>query len=326
LQRRQTLAALAALAAGATLPRAIAQPAGRIPRVGILHFGSAANFRSREEAFRREMRALGYTEGRIHYYSEGGYGQSDLLEQAARTFARERFDAILSSSTLTTTAIARAAPDTPIVAAADEDLVAEGFAESASRPGRNVTGIGAGAVDQLRRQVELLQQAVPRLVRVTAILNPDNATYGRYRARLEAASRPGMRIAFVDARTTGDIERAFGGRPREDAEGVLVMNDGFLYTERRSIAEQASRAKRPAIFPLRGFVEAGGLMSYGPNLEANFARAAHYIDRILKGTRPAEIPIEGPVRLELVLNRDTARLLSLALPADLMKEAAAVVG
>lgn len=326
MQRRQFLAGLAVLGSTASpLVRAQAKP-NRPARIGIFHFGSVANFRSRDDAFKREMRALGYTEARAQFYSEGAYGQRDLLERTAQTFAREPFDVILSASSLTTDALRRAAPDTPIVIGAAEDPVAEKFAESMQRPGRNITGITASVLDHLRHHVDLLTQVAPRITRITALLNPDNATYAKYKGRLEGSSRAGLRIAIVDARNDAELERAFPARPREDAEGLLVMNDGYLYTQRRSITELASRARRPALYPLRGFVEAGGLMSHGPNLEANFARAAHLVDRILKGERASDIAFEAPPRTELVLNRDVAASLRLAFPPDLVKEAATVLG
>jgi putative ABC transport system substrate-binding protein len=324
LQRRLFLAGFAAFASSA-LPAARAQPA-RAARIGIFHFGSAANFRKREDAFRREMRALGYDEKRAQFYVEGAYGQPDLLESTARTFAREPLDVILSASSLTTDALRRAAPETPIVIAAAEDPVAEKFADSLQRPGRNITGITASVLDHLRRQLDLLERVQPRLTRVIALLNPDNPTHAKYRARLDALARAGTRIVVADARNAGEIERAFPSRPRDDAEGVLVMNDGLFYTERRSIAEAAARARRATVYPLRGYVEAGGLMSYGPNLEANFARAAHFVHRILTGERASDIPIEPPTRIELVLNRDAAHAIKAVLPSDLLKEAAAVLG
>jgi putative ABC transport system substrate-binding protein len=325
LQRRVFLAGLAAASCGSFLARA--QPAAnRAARVGIFHFGSAANFRSREEAFKREMARIGYDGSRVQYYSEGAYGQRDLLEQRARTFARAPLDVILSSSSMTTQALRRAAPGTAIVIAAAEDPVAEKLAETLQRPGRNITGVTASVVDYLRRHVDMLERVQPRLTRVTALLNPENPTYARYRARLEGAARPGTRIVIADARNDKEIERAFPPRPRDDAEGLIVMNDGVFYTERRFIAELAARAKRPAIYPLRGYVDAGGLMSHGPNIEQNFVRAAHIVDRILKGERASEIPFESPPRIELVLNRDVANNLKVTFPPELLKEAATIVG
>jgi putative ABC transport system substrate-binding protein len=326
LQRRQFLAGLAVLGSSAA-PLARAQPpANRPARIGIFHFGSAANFRGREEAFKREMQNLGYTEARAQYYTEGAYGQRDLLEQTARTFVRERFDVIVSSASITADALRRAAPDTPIVIIATDDPVAEKFAESLQHPGHNFTGINVSALDHLRRQLDLLERVHPRLTRVIALLNPDNAAYSKHRARLEGTARAATRIVFTDARDDKDLERAFPVRPNGESEGLLVMNDPFFFTERRFVAELVARAKHPAIYPARGFVEAGGLMSHGPNPDANAARAAHFVDRILKGDRPADIPFELPPRLELVLNRDVAANLKLTFPPDLLKEAATVVG
>jgi putative ABC transport system substrate-binding protein len=321
LQRRRVLAALGALA---ILPRAVAQAPQRRPRVAILMYGSPANFRSREEAFKREMRALGHGPADIDYAPYAAYGQADLLAQVVRTVVDSRPDVILSAASPATRALLKATSEIPIVIGADEEPIAEGYAQSLARPGRNVTGVASSVLEHVRRHMEVLLALAPRITYVTALLNPDNPAYAAYRARLEAANRPGMKLVFADAKNDRQIERAFLDGGHEDKDGMLVMNDPFFYTERSFVTEVAARAKCPTVYPLRGYVEAGGLASYGPNREANFARAAHYVDRILKGARPADMAIEPSPRLELVLNRYALATLRITPPAEILKEAVVV--
>lgn len=324
MDRRSTLAALAALAVAA-MPAARAQPRPKLPRIGILMYGSEANFRTRGQAFVAAMRGLGYEEGRtVSYDWRAANGQDDLLRNLAAELTRGQHDVVLSSNTVCTRALRAASSVTPIVFGASEDPVLEGFAKSMDRPGTNATGVSSGVLDLLGRQVELLMAAAPRLTRVTALLNPQEPTYGRYKARLQATVRAGTKLIVVDAATPRELEGAFPSRARDDADGLIVMNDALFYTERRTIAELSLRAKRIAIFPARGYVEAGGLMSYGPNPEANFARAAHIVDRVLKGARPGDIAIEPPARVELAFNRETARALAVTIPQELAAQAVIV--
>jgi putative tryptophan/tyrosine transport system substrate-binding protein len=326
LKRRRILAAFAAITGAAIAPRIAAQPV-RAYRVGILSYGSKVNFQTRADAFFSAMRAMGYEDGRnVRYQWTSANGQDDLLQAFARDVARNPPDVVLSASGLTTRVLQRATKTIPIVMAASEDPVLEGFVKSLAQPGTNITGINGSVLDQIPRHLDMLGEASPRIRRIVALLNPANATYGAYRARLEAAIRPPRRLAVVDARDRAEIDRIFDRRPRpEDVEGLLVMNDPMLYSERRTIAEGAVRLRQAAVYPLRGFVEAGGLMSFGPNPEASFIRAATFVDRILKGGRPADIAIEPAPRIELVVNSDAARAIGLALPPELLKQAATVI-
>ena len=325
MSRRRTLAALASLAASAILPLHAQQV--RVYRVGILTYGSRVNFRSRADAFFAAMRALGYEEGRnVQYRWTSANGQDDLLQSFAREMARDPPDVVLSASALTTKVLQQASKTVPIVMAASEEPVMEGFVKSLAQPGTNITGISASVLDQIPRHMELLTEVAPRIRRVVALLNPDNPTHAAYRSRLEAAIRPPRRFVMAEARNRDEIDRIFERRPRADEpEGLLVMNDPVLYTERRTIAEGAARLRQAAVYPLRGFVEAGGLMSFGPNPEASFIRAASFVDRILKGARPAEMAVEPAPRIELVLNRDAARSIGLSFPPDLLKQAATII-
>ena len=324
MDRRRSLAALAALAA-AGHPALRAQPASAIPRVAFLLYGSRPNFASRAEAFMKAMAELGYVEGKtVAYDFRIANGQEDLLATYAAELGRSGATVIVSASTHTTRALKAAGISTPVVIGAAEDPVSEGFAKSLEKPGGNMTGIDSATIEHLGRHVELLFAVAPRLTRVTALLNPSNPTYRLYRGRLQSAVRPGTRLIFVDASTPAQIEGAFPSRARDDADGLVVMNDTIFYNERRTLAEMAARAKRPAIYPQRGFVEAGGLMSWGPNPDVNFARAASFVDRILKGARPGDLPIEQATHIELVASREAFRALDLAIPPDIQRQAVLV--
>ena len=326
MRRRNSLLALAALGASALAPWARAQPKARLPRVAILHSGAEVNLAKRAEAFTRAMRELGYENGRnVQLDFHSANGQEDLVNEIAAQLAREAPDVVVSASSVTTRALHAVTQRMPIVMAAAEDPVAEGFVRSLANSGNNVTGISSSVLEQLRRQIELLAEVAPRLRRVTALLNPTNPIYKTYRARVEFNVPAGLRLTVADAATPREMERAFT-RARDDTEGVLVMNDPHYYTLRREVVEQALSSRRPTIYPLRGYVEAGGLISWGPNPEANFARAAWYVDRILKGAKPTELPVEAPARFELVANRDTARLLGITLPPDILKKASVLGG
>jgi putative ABC transport system substrate-binding protein len=326
LKRRRTLAALAALAWAPAVPKLFAQQV-RTYKVAILTFGSRANFRSRADAFFSAMRALGYEEGRnVQYRWTSANGQEDLLHSFTRELTRDPPDVVLSASAVTTKVLQNATRTIPIVMAASEDPVLEGFVKSLAQPGTNITGISGSVLDQIPRHMDLLIEVSPRIRRIVALLNPANATYAAYRARVEAAIRPPRRLVVTDARTREQIDRLFERRTRSDeVEGLVVMNDPTFYTERRTIAEGAVRLRQAAVYPLRGFAEAGGLMSYGPNPEASFIRAAWFVDRILKGARPAELPVELAPRMELVLNRDAAHSVGITFSPDLLKQAATVI-
>lgn len=327
LNRRRAIVALASLGSVAALPLARAQAPAKVPRVAILMYGSPANFQRRADVFTEAMRQLGYVEDRnISYDWRAANGQADLLRLLADQFVRERFDVIVSATTLTSRELHRATKTIPVVMGQVEDPVAEGFVQSLARPGTNMTGICATVLDQVPKQFELLAQATPHLAHVTALLNPADPTYRAYRARVEAAARAaGVQLAVADASTPNEIDRAFTDQGHNAAAGVVVMHDPSFYTERGYITELASRVRRPAIYPQRGYVEAGGLMSYGFNPEAHYARVAAYVDRILKGAKPAELPVEMTNRYELVINREAARGLGLALPPELLKQATKII-
>jgi putative ABC transport system substrate-binding protein len=290
--------------------------------VGIFLYGSEANFKHRGAALMAAMTQLGYADGKnVHYEWRAANGQEDLLRSHGADLMRGTMDVVVSSNTAATRVLQATRGTTPIVFGASEDPVIEGFARSMEKPGGSITGVASTVLDHLDRHIELLFAVAPRLTRVTALLNPAEPTYARYKSRLQSAVRAGTRLIVVDASTPRELENAFPARARDDADGLTVMNDTMFYNERRTLAEMSVRAKRPAIFPARGYVEAGGLMSFGPNPEANFTRVAAIVHRVLRGTKPADIPIEPAAKMELVVNRETLRSLGLTLPPEYLAQA-----
>jgi putative ABC transport system substrate-binding protein len=327
LNRRRAIATLAALGSPFVFRAAGAQQPGKLRRVAILMYGSPANFAGRADAFTSAMRELGYEPGKnIHYDWRSANGQDDLLRKLAEEVSREPFDVIVSASANTTRALQKATKTRPIVMGSVEDPVGEGFARSLAQPGTNMTGVTSSVVDHLPKQLELLADVVPHLTTVTAALNPANVSYRAYRDRLDAAAtRRKLKLVIVDAKSAAQIEAAFAPLAANQVGAVLVMNDAGYYNERAVVAEIASGARRPAIYPHRGYVEAGGLISYGPNPEANFTRAAYYVDRILKGAKPSELPIEPPSLLETVIHRGAALALGLTIPPDLLNQSTVII-
>src|SRR4051812_19584505 len=283
MNRRHLLGAFTAIAASRALPGWAQQP-GHVPRLAILFFGSRANFETRSQAFTKAMAELGYVDGKsIHYAWKTANGQEDLLASYANELSHGTAEVVLSASTHSTRALRHAGVTTPIVMASAEDPIAEGFVKSVEKPATNMTGMLVSTYDHLERHLELLMAVAPRLTRVTALVNPDNPSVRGFRGRLQSAVHAGTKLVFANVTAAEQIEAAFPSRARDDSDGLIVMNDTLLYNERRTIVESAARAKRPAVYPLRGFVDAGGLMSFGPNAGAIFTRPASFVDRILKG-------------------------------------------
>ncbi len=305
-----------------------AQTPAKLPRVVTVTFGSPYNARSRTEAFRKGMLEHGYEDGRnVRMEWRSANGQPDLLREMTQALARENVEVIVSSSDTTTEALVKATKTVPIVIANSEDPVASGFVRSLARPDSNITGLSANGLDQIARQVELLVKAVPKLTRLAALLNPTNTIYAAYRSRLEVAARAlRLRLVVVDATTPREVDHAFSTLETKGVGALVVMGDGFFYTERKALTELAERFRLPAIYPHQGYSAAGGLMSYGANIEYNYFRAAAFVDKILKGASPADLPIEQPANHELIVNRNAARSIGMSVPAELLKRAHKVIG
>jgi putative ABC transport system substrate-binding protein len=236
-----------------------------------------------------------------------------------------KLDVIVTHATPATEALRRATTTIPIVMHGI-DPIRSGFAASLARPGGNITGQSYIPVAVSSKQVELLKSMLPGLSHVAILANPGNPTHPAIlKAARSATQQTGIKPLLVDARTAEEVERAFVTIKREHAQAVLVVADSFFIGHRRQIAELAAKHRVPSMFSYREGVEAGGLMSYGQDLVHFYHRAATYVDKILRGASPAELPIEQPTRFHLAINRKTAKALGLAVPKELLIRADEVI-
>jgi putative ABC transport system substrate-binding protein len=299
----------------------------RVRRVTIFFFGTPANSRTRREAFAKAMLELGYAEGRnVRYDWRYANGQPDLVDRNARELTQQVADVIVSFSTTTSQALRQAGVSTPVVIIAVDDPVRSGFAHELSRPGMNFTGMSTNVIAQAPRYADLLHEAVPKAQVVGLLASPASTTYRLFHSRVEEhAARRNVRIVSLDASTPQEMERVLE-TGHDGMQGLIVTSDTMFYTERRRIIELVTERRVPAIYPRFGYVEAGGLMSYGPNDEYMARRSAAFVMRILDGDTPSEMPIEGPTRYELGVGRKAAQAIGLALPASFMQKADRIVG
>ena len=319
--RRKLLVALGAAAFGSPLtPHA--QPQSKVWRVGYL--SQRARPDSLESgvfgAFRRGMRELGYVEGK-NLEIEWRFADSryEHLPDLAAELVRLRVDVILSVGTASTGAAQKVTATIPIVMAIAPDPVGSGFVASLARPGGNITGLSNLATDISPKHLEMLLSMVPKLSRVALLVNPANSSHVVTLKNVQAAAQKKKVIILpAEARTVPEIEKAFSAMVREKAGAVIVARDGLFSQEERQIAELAAKNRLPTIAGNREFVEAGGLISYGPNSADNYRRAATFVDKIFKGAKPSDLPVEQPTIFELVINRKTAKALGLTIPQSLL--------
>ncbi len=322
MDRRELLFALAACAV-VTVGSAAAQPP-RIWRIGYLSPRSRVDPLPYDRAFLLGLAELGYVEGKnaaIEWrFADGAY---ERLPALAADLVQRRVDVIVAPSSSAIRAAQRATTTIPIVFLSTGDPVGNGFVASLARPGGNITGLSNTNLDISAKLLDLLLTMAPRVSSVAVLGNPGSSTYTAILQRIQAAARDrnGVRVRSVEARTREEIERGFGAMTRERAHGVIVAADAFLNERSQHIAALALTHRMPSITQPRVYAEAGGLMSYGPNTAENYRHAATYVDKILKGANPAELPVEQPTAFELVINMRTARALGLTAPPSLLARA-----
>jgi len=308
---------------------ALAQQQSKVWRIGFFYFASrhSAMDTGRYQLFLKGMRELGYVEGK-HFVIEARYadGKAGPLPDFAAELVRLNVDIIVANGTPVYHALRQATKTIPIVITVSADPVSEGFAASLARPGGNFTGLSSANVELTPKHLELLMTAVPRLSRVAVLMNPAHSGHpARLKIIQAAAQKTGMQVLPVDAPTPDGIERAFGTMARERAGALIILGDSFFVQQIRQIAELALKHRLPSIYVNRDFADAGGLMSYGQNQTDNFRRAATYVDKILKGAKPGDLPIEQPTAFELVINRKTAKAFGLTIPQELVLRADRVI-
>jgi putative tryptophan/tyrosine transport system substrate-binding protein len=324
--RRAFIGALAGGLLAALLPVA-AQPAGKVYRIGVLINSSASIYARRIEAFRQGLRDLGYVEGKnvtLEYrWSEG---KQDRLPELAAELVRREVDLIVTRSA-GSLAAKRATTAIPIVMATALDPIGTGLVASLARPGGNVTGLSLGTSEWFAgKWLQLLKEAVPKLSRVAVLWNRANLGAPSQVNDIEAAAQTlGVRLERLEFRGAGQIEGALAAIVAKRPDGLLVPNDAAAFEQRARIIAFAAKHRLPTIYPQRETVEVGGLMAYGPSQIESWRRAATYVDKILKGARPADLPVEQPTKFELVINLKTAKALGLTIPPSLLARADEVI-
>jgi putative ABC transport system substrate-binding protein len=278
--------------------------------------------------FRERLQELGYVEGKnivIEYrYAEGKF---DRLPSLAQELVRLEVDVIVTVVTQASLAAKHATSTIPIVVVAVSDPLGTGLIASLARPGANVTGTSGMSSEVVGKSLELLKEAVPAVSRVAVLWNPDNAIFVAQMLRDTqfAAGRLGIELRTFAARGPDEFEPAFAGVTSAQAGALLVLSDAAYLSHAARIAELANKARLPSMHGLREYAVAGGLMSYGTNFAALFRRAADYVDKILKGAKPADLPLEQPTKFEFVVNLKTAKALGLDVPAKLLAFADEVI-
>ena len=326
--RRRTFALAVATAFMAPASLGEAQSAGRLPRIGILGAPSAALLSARIEAFRQGLRDLGYVEGRnvlIEYRMADG--RFDRLPGLAAELVRLKVDVIVTSGPASTRPASAATTTIPIVMAQDADPIGNGFIASLARPEGNITGLSSLYAEVSGKQLEILKAIVPRLSRV-AVLGQSTEPAGTTEISREvqrAAGLLGIQIQYLDLHNGTDIGPAFEAARKGRADAVLILGGPVAASHRVQIAELAARNRLPAMAQLGEFAEDGGLVTYGVSLVDLWRRAASYVDKILKGARPADLPVEQPTRLELTINLKVARRIGLTIPDSLLARADRVI-
>ena len=323
--RRQLLIALTM---SALAPLAKAQQ--KIWRIGFIYAGSrqSALETGRYAAFTQGMRELGYEEGKqyvlVARFADGDYSR---LPAMAADLVAEKLDVIVSSATPTHDALKKVTSTVPIVATTTIDPVRDGYAETLARPGRNFTGLTGLFSDVFPKHIEFLKMAMPKLSCVGVLWDPGNSGHPALLDGVDAAARSkSIRTVKIRAGTPEEIEAGFRTMARERAEGFLMLGSTLFVNQFHQISALAVKHRLMSIYSTREYAEQGGFMSYGSSFRDNYRRAAVFVDKILKGARPGELPFEQPMKFELVINRKTAKALGLTISKELLLRADEVIG
>jgi putative ABC transport system substrate-binding protein len=306
---------------------AAAQQAKKVPRIGFLSAISPSSVSVRTEAFRQGLRELGYVEGKnivIEWrYAEG---KIDRLSEFSAELVRLKVDVIVSSGPTPIRPAKEATATIPIVFTFDSDPVGNGFVASLARPGGNITGLSTLAPEISGKQLEILKEIVPRLSRVAVLGNstrPGNAQ--ALRATELAAGAFGVQLQYLDIIGPKDLETTFQAASKGSAEALLVLPSPVTTSHRIQLADLAVKSRLPAIYPMSESAEDGGLMSYGTNVADLYKRAATYVDKILKGAKPADLPVEQPIKFEFIINLKAAKQIDLTIPPNVLARADKVI-
>ncbi|MBI3001331.1 MAG: ABC transporter substrate-binding protein [Deltaproteobacteria bacterium] len=325
--RRKIVICLLTTALLSTVPFAEAQQAKKVPRIGLLSPFSPSATARWHEAFRKGLRDLGWVEGKnisIEYrYAEG---RNDRLPDLAADLVRLKVDVIVAAVNTDAVAAKKATSIIPIIMASAGDPVALGLVESLARPGGNITGLSQIAPELAGKRLELLKEIVPKLSRVAVIWNPQGTTSPLSWKEIQLPARElGVQLHSLEARSSNDFDKAFEDATRARAGAVAIMPDPLFAGNLKRIAELAAKNRLPSIFHLEEFVDSGGLVTYGVDRPDQFRRAAHFVDKILKGAKPADLPVEQPTKFELVINLKAAKQIGLKIPPNVLARADKVI-
>src|SRR5499433_2001409 len=304
-----------------------AQQTKKTPRIGYLVGSSPSADAARYEAFRQSLRELGYVEGKnIVIEARNAEGKSDRFPALVAELVRLKVDVIVTSGANTTRVAKEATTTIPIVFAQDGDPVANGFVASLARPGGNLTGLSTLSPELNGKRLELLKEIVPKLSRVAILGTSTVPGHARFLKETEpAAGALRLQLQFLDVLDPKDIETAFRAANKGRADGLVVLSGPVLSSHRARVLDLGVESRLPAIHNFPEWVEAGGLMTYGVNLNDLYRRAAIYVDKILKGAKPGDLPVEQPIKFEFIVNLKTARALGLDVPVHLQQIADEVI-
>jgi putative ABC transport system substrate-binding protein len=316
----------ASLCAG---PVAAAEPPRDSVRLGIIEFSSPELRRNSEQALLAALRAYGYVEGKNlileRRYAEG---RPERVGEIAKELAASRLDAVVSTCTPTTLTMSRMTQTTPIVMARVADPVGSGLVSSLARPSKNITGLSSQFEGVAPKMLELLLDTAPRAGPVGIVFNPANSIHTVLLGEIESPARlRGVRVVAIDMGLKAQVDDAFDAMKRQGVGSLLVLpDDPVLLHRRRAIADLALRNRLPSVFGAREAVEDGGLMSYGASMTATYQKLADYVDRIVRGAKPADLPVQQPTTFELVINVKTAKALGITIPQSVLLRAEQLVG
>ena len=321
IDRRTFLAGTGAVLLAVPLA-AEGQPAGKIPRIGFLFFGSLGP--SRElDAFRQGLRELGYAEGQnIAVEYRFARGEIERLPELATELARLKMDVLITPGTAAALAAKRATTTIPIVFAGVADAVGAGLVTNLARPGGNITGLTSINAELAGKRLELLKKVAPRASRVAVLFNrADRSNVLVLEQLQESAPTLGLTVQPLEVRGPGEFEGAFGAMTRQRADVMFGAASVLTFAHATVLVDHAAKRRIPAMWGHRQFVDAGGLMSYGVNFYDQMRQTAIYVDKILKGAKPGDLPVEQPTKFELVINLKTAKALGLTIPPSLLGRA-----
>jgi putative ABC transport system substrate-binding protein len=317
--------AIVALASLAAPPGSAGQSAGHVWRMGVLMAPSADS--PLADALREALRELGYVEGRniaIEWRSSGG--KAGRFPDLAAELVRQKVDVIVASDNPAIAAAQRATTTIPIVMVLASDPVATGFVGSLARPGGNITGLTSQATELQGKGLQLLKEAVPTISRVALVWNPDEPGRRTLTREVEVAARTlTLKLQLLEARNLAELDGVFTVMARERMDAVFIQASQTTFTHRVRIAELAAKSRLPTICMAQWYAEAGGLMSYGPSNIDRYRRAAYYVDKLFRGSKAADLPVEQPTKFELVVNLKTARALGLTVPEALLRRVDRVI-